>query len=314
MSDLPPDNEDSAEVDALYRRMSAADSSQPGEEVRLAVLAYATRRAAQAARDAAVRPEYSWQRRERAWRRPAAFGALAAGILGAFMLGPRFSTQPQVLAPTAAADRVAAAPPVYADISSTQTSKEQALPAPAVEADAKVRRVPPDALQRQLLEPAPAELAAADTAKSSAPGRQPLAEAARAESSGSVTAAALAKSDAAPPAAPAASARANLATGAPAAGKRADSGPALWRAAAEGDLPALRALNEEHADLNLTDADGRTALMIATVHGRSQAVAALLDYGADPNIPDASGVSPLDAALAADESEIITALKRHGAR
>ena len=95
---------------------------------------------------------------------------------------------------------------------------------------------------------------------------------------------------------------------------RDDSGPTLWRAAESGDLPALRGLHENHANLDATDADGRTALMIATLHGHSQAVSALLDYGADPNIADARGISPLDAALAADESEIIAALKRHGAR
>ena len=93
-----------------------------------------------------------------------------------------------------------------------------------------------------------------------------------------------------------------------------DTGAQLWRAAASGDLPALRELHEKQANLNAADAAGRTALMIATLHGHSEAVSVLLEFGADPNIADASGESPLDAALAADESEIITALKRHGAR
>ena len=170
MSDLPPDTEDAAEADALYRRMSAADPSQPGEGVRLAVLAYATRRAAQAALDAAVRPEYSWQRPQRAWRRPAAFGALAAGVLAAFMLGPRFTRQPQVVVPVASEERAAGAAPVFADITSAQLSQPDAMAPPAVESDARVRRMAPDALQRQ--HAAPAELAAADRQTSAAPDRK----------------------------------------------------------------------------------------------------------------------------------------------
>ena len=300
MSELPPDHDD-AEVDALYRRMSAADPSQPGEGVRLAVLAYATRRAAQAASNAAVvRPEYSWQRR-RAWARPAAFGALAAGILAAFMLGPRFTNPPQVPAPAAMVERAAGAPPVYADLGSAQPSEEERPPG-AIEPDAKVGRVPRNAPRRQLTLPAPAEVASNNAAAVAAPAR---AEAADRMSAGS------AKADAAPArAAPQAAASGRAAQ----AGLPEDSGAALWRAAESGDLAALRDLRQQHANLDATDAAGRTALMIATLHGHSQAVAALLDYGADPNIADARGVSPLDAALAADESEIIIALKRHGAR
>lgn len=301
MSELPPDNEDPAEVDALYRRMSAADPSQPGEGVRLAVLAYATRRAAQAARDAAViRPEYSWQRR-RAWARPAAFGALAAGILAAFMLGPRLTRPPQLPAPAARAERVAASPPVYADLNTAPLSKEERPPVAMIEPDARVGRMPRDALQRQLTLPPPAEVASSN---------QAAAAPARAAAAGRVSAAA-ATADAAP--APAAGPATPSGHAAPAR-LQEEAGAALWRAAETGDLAALRDLHQQHADLNVTDGAGRTALMLATLHGRSQAVAALLDYGADPNIADARGESPLDAALAADESEIISALKRHGAR
>ena len=55
MKNLPPDNQDDAEVDALYRRMAAADPSAPGERVRQAVLAHAARQAAPPANDDALR-------------------------------------------------------------------------------------------------------------------------------------------------------------------------------------------------------------------------------------------------------------------
>lgn len=308
MSELPPDNEESAEVDALYRRLSAADPSQPGEGVRLAVLAYATRRAAQAASDAEViRPEYSWQRR-RPWARPATYGALAAGILAAFMFGPRIMRQPQVPATAAVADRAAGPAPVYADLNSSQL--DAASPPPAMNApEAKVRRVPRDVVQRQTAV-APAELASRSPMATAAPAAQSPAAAARAEAAGRISA------DSAPAEAAAGSALEGGAVTSRAAPARLqeDTAPALWRAAESGDLAALRDLHQQHANLNAADGAGRTALMIATLHGHSQAVSALLQYGADPNIADARGESPLDAALAADESEIITALKRHGAR
>ena len=308
MSELTPDNEESTEVDALYRRLSAADPSQPGEGVRLAVLAYATRRAAQAASDAEViRPEYSWQRR-RPWARPATYGALAAGILAAFMFGPRIMRQPQVPATAVVADRTAGPAPVYADLNSSQL--DAASPPPVMNApDAKVRQVPRDVLPRPSGVP-PAQLASNRPLAAAAPAAPSAAALARAEVAGRVSADS-AQAEAAP--GPATEGGAVASRAAPAR-LQEDTAPALWRAAESGDLAALRDLHQQHANLNAADAAGRTALMIATLHGHSQAVSALLQYGADPNIADARGESPLDAALAADESEMIAALKRHGAR
>jgi hypothetical protein len=301
MNELPSDQEDSAEVDALYRRMSAAEASQPSEGVRLAVLAYATRRAAQAASDAEmIRPEYSWQRR-RPWARPATYGALAAGVLGAFMLAPHLTTPPPA-APAAVAERAAAPPPVYADLNSSQLGEAPSPPLMA-EPQAAARRAPVQA-PRQSLSKA-ADLANSNQVAAGAPAAQSPVAAAPAASAGRVSA-----DSAQANAAPAAAAESRAAPLRP----QEDSGAALWRAAENGDLAALRELHQQHANLNATDGAGRTALMIATLHGHSQAVAVLLDYGADPNIADARGESPLDAALAADESEIIAALKRHGAR
>ncbi len=304
MNELPPDHEDSAEVDALYRRLSAADASQPGEGVRLAVLAYATRRAAQAASVAEViRPEYSWQRR-RPWARPATYGALAAGVLGVFMLAPHLRNPPQVAAPAAMAERAAAPPPVYADLNSSQLSDDPRPPPVMAEEQATARRAPAQS-PRQRMPSKAADLASSNQMAAGAPAAQPPVAAARSATAGRVSA-----DSAQAAAAPAAAAESRAAQ----LRLQEDNGSALWRAAENGDLAALRDLHQQHANLNATDGAGRTALMIATLHGHSQAVVALLDYGADPNIADARGESPLDAALAADESEIIAALKRHGAR
>jgi Ankyrin repeats (3 copies) len=308
MSNLPPDDEDFPEVDALYRRLSAADPSQPGAGVRQAVLTHATQLAARAG-ETVNRPAYSWQRPLRAWGRPAAFGALAAGILAAFMLGPRIATPPPVPAPvdTVAQDQPGT-PPVFADISSpsTQAAPSRAMAAPE-------GRVPRDVLKREPAMQPPAEMAAHKdlTARVSqpAPARAATSDSASSERA-KVSGAAVAAAPAAVVSAPTSTNTTTAAT----ARVPDDRGIVLWRAAEEGDLAALRELHARHANLDAVDAAGRTALMIATLHGHSQAVAALLDYGADPNIADGSGESPLDAALAADESEIITALKRHGAR
>jgi hypothetical protein len=312
MSDLPPDDEEAAEVDGLYRRMSAAEPTQPGQGVRVAVLAYATQRAAQAAAEAGVVPkEYSWQRRRRAWGRPLAFGALAAGILAAFMLGPRFPGPPPLTVPAITEERAAAAPPpVYADLTSSSLAQERPPPPMTAFPDAKPGRVPRDALQRQPVAPA-----AADTRTANVPTAAPAAQdaSARAEASGRLDA-----ERARGAAASAEMATAPVATSTTAAGLakggRPEDAAALWRAAENGDLARLRALHEQHADLNATDSAGRTALMLATLSGRAQAVAALLDYGADPNIVDAGGRSPLDAARAAHQDDIVSALRARGAR
>ena len=311
MSNLPPDNEDFPEADALYRRLSAADPSRPGADVRQAVLTHATQLAARAG-ETVNRPAYSWQRPLRAWGRPTAFGALAAGILAAFMLGPRFATQPQVQAPVrTVAQEQLGAPPVFADISGPST---QAAPSPSMATPAVPEgRVPRDVLKRELAMPPPAEVAAANGMTARTRPEAP-ARAAASDSAGNQHAKVSAAPAAAAPAAALSAPSPTTATTAATARVADERGTALWRAAEDGDLAALRELHAKQVNLDAVDSAGRTALMIATLHGHSQAVAALLDYGADPNIADASGESPLDAALAADESEIITALKRHGAR
>ncbi len=311
MSDLPRDDEEAAEADALYRRMAAAEPTQPGEGVRRAVLAYATRRAAQAASESGVVPkQYSWQRRAGAWGRPTAFGALAAGILAAFMLGPHIGGPPPVTVPAVSEDRAAAAPPpVYADLNSSSLSQEVAPSPVVVPPQARPARVPADALRRQSAAPA-----AADTRTANLATAAPAAQAAgtRSEVSGGVDA--RRTRDVGAPAETAMAPVTTTGGASLAKSTRPEDAAVLLRAAANGDLATLRDLHARGADLNATDAAGRTALMLATQNGRAPAVEALLGYGADPNIVDARGDSPLAVALAANEGEIVSALKRHGAR
>jgi hypothetical protein len=253
-----------------------------------------------------VPKDYSWQRRRGAWGRPAAFGALAAGILAAFMLGPRFFGPPPVTAPAVTEDRIAAAPPpVYADLNNSSLRDFPATPMTEAAPEARAGRVP-RAAQRQ-----PAAPPAADARTASASAAAPAAQdaLARSEASGRLDAGRAAGAPADMASAPASAAAAGLAKS-----RTPHDGAALWRAAETGDLATLRVLHEQRADLNATDTEGRTALMLATLHARAQAVEALLDYGADPNIAAADGRSPLAAALAANEGAIASALRAHGAR
>ncbi len=313
MNNLPPDDEDLSDIDALYRRVAAADASVPDEKVRERVHAYAKQLALRTQFEATEKPAYSWHRpQRRPWRRPAAIGALAATLLAVFMWIPRTSPPSRAYAPPPQA-RVTATPrddspgdgsPVFADISPASPAladRDARAPAPArVAAADAAPRPPPVAVAQNPRTAAAATGKSADAAAAGAliGGMQTARTAAGAASR------ALDSSNAA---APSLSAPTAVGTG-------EVSGAALWRAAESGDLAALRGLRERHADLDVQDGAGRTAVMLATLHGHSQAVALLLDAGANPNIQDHSGESPLDAALAADESEIITALKRHGGR
>jgi len=79
--------------------------------------------------------------------------------------------------------------------------------------------------------------------------------------------------------------------------------PNLLDAAERGDAAALQAMIESQADLNQTDAGGRTALMMAAAGGHLEAVFALLNAGADPALRDNTRRSARDYALARyDES------------
>ncbi len=311
MSNLPTNEDEFAETDALYRRLSAEDPGRPDGKVRQAVLEHATlltRRSQVRATDEYV---YSWDRPRRAWRRPSAFGALAASLLAVIIFGPRFGAHPMPARSVPAAyERPVSETPVYADIGN---SKPMPMPmqAPAsVAPEAVPQPAPPR--ERHGDAPANAVAAAAASAGAGAPSRAEATDATQAIGGMSASRAMGAPAPMAAAAPAAKTSGVNVPTQSAAAA--ADYGPALRRAAEDADLPALRELHDKRVNLDSRDAQGRTALMLATLHGHSQAVSALLAYGADPNLADASGETPLDAALAADESEIIAELKHNGAR
>jgi hypothetical protein len=89
---------------------------------------------------------------------------------------------------------------------------------------------------------------------------------------------------------------------------------AFRRAAENGDLPTLRRMLDEHANIDSRDGEGRTALMLAVLRARADAVQLLLDSGADPNLADNHGTTPLQAAMAGKKTAITAALERKGAR
>ena len=89
----------------------------------------------------------------------------------------------------------------------------------------------------------------------------------------------------------------------------------LMIAAAEGHAETVSALLESGADVNATNALGRTALMFASSYGFLAIVNDLLGHRADPNIVprDSTGWTALIAAAHNGHMEVIRALLDHGA-
>jgi ankyrin repeat protein len=89
----------------------------------------------------------------------------------------------------------------------------------------------------------------------------------------------------------------------------------LMIAAAEGHAEAVSALVEGGADVNATNALGRTALMFASSYGFLPIVNDLLVHRADPNIvpKDSTGWTALIAAAHNGHREVVTMLLGHGA-
>ena len=90
---------------------------------------------------------------------------------------------------------------------------------------------------------------------------------------------------------------------------------ALYRAAAEGKVDAMRMLLEKKANPNQKTTDGSTPLL-AAVAGKVEAVTLLLDHGADANLADANGVTPLKRAgegAPNTKEQIISLLRAHKA-
>jgi hypothetical protein len=91
LNEVPPDQGEADEVDDLYRRASAADSSRPSESVRRAVLDHAAKLAAQRSPETGpVKLDFTQRAANQPWRRPAILGTLAAAALAGFMIAPQF--------------------------------------------------------------------------------------------------------------------------------------------------------------------------------------------------------------------------------
>jgi hypothetical protein len=323
VTEVPPDHGEADEVDDLYRRASAADSSRPSESVRRAVLDHAAQLAAQRSREMGPATiDFTRPAANQAWRRPAIFGTLAAAVLAGFVIAPQFfnpspprtsalppardkspqsAASPTPQAPTEALQESAGAPQVSSGASPVQSNSQLAemkadrRPLRSSRgADASPPTIPNDngSADAQSLASVTATRQVQSYAKAESLRRQSMGSSVNALSAG--------RAQTAAPAWPAA--------------QRADLSVELRHAAEIGDLPALQALLDKQPAIDARDDGGRSALMVATLHGQSGAVEALLASGADPNAADAQGVTPLQAAMAANQPAIAEQLRRAGAR
>jgi Ankyrin repeats (3 copies)/Ankyrin repeat len=89
----------------------------------------------------------------------------------------------------------------------------------------------------------------------------------------------------------------------------------LMIAAAEGHAETVSALVEAGANVNATNALGRTALTFASSYGLAAIVKVLLDHHADPNIipKDSTGWTAVIAAAHNGHLEVVRLLLDHGA-
>jgi hypothetical protein len=281
MSELPPSPEESDEVDALYRRVSALDAGRPSESVRRAVLDHAAQLAANraAGNGPARRSTGRWAKRPMWWR-PAALGTLAAAAVAGFLVIPQFLT-PQAPIRRASSSAPALSPtPTSSSADVVQTQAAATEPRTALRREAPAAGTAIESVVVTAAKRVPAEGLTRQTAQ----------DATRAQSAPSALTAPMAPTVPTVP------------------------GAQLRRAAEMGDVPVLQALLNKQPAIDARDAGGRTALMLATLRGRIQAVEALLSAGADPNAADAHGTTPLQAALAGDQPAIAAALRRAGAR
>ena len=338
---MPPNQDGADEVDNAYRRESALDPSRPSESVRRTVLEHAAQLAAERLAKNGATKSGSTRPANPRWRRPAAFGTLAAAALAGLLIIPRF------LAPDAPLVGALPTAPVQPNAAATAASQAEIREQPP-DAMAGVRQQSPPPPEESALKPrtssrneatvadsaaeieaknGPGKVQSMTSARRRAVGGGGEADARRAQAGGATgiaasppqSAAPAAQSPArtAPPAAPAvqsvAPAALSAARTAPPA-RLADSAAEVRRAAEIGAVPELQTLLGQQGDIDARDESGRTALMLATLHGQARAVDMLLAHGADPNAADAQGVTPLQAAIAGDRPAIAAALRRAGAR
>ncbi|MBC7912341.1 MAG: ankyrin repeat domain-containing protein [Pyrinomonadaceae bacterium] len=87
----------------------------------------------------------------------------------------------------------------------------------------------------------------------------------------------------------------------------------LWQAARDGDLPSLKLMLAEGADVKAMTSDGWTALSIAALKGYQEIMHALLKNGADANARNGDGWTPLMLATSLADIETIEILLSAGA-
>lgn len=352
MNDIPPSNDESEDVDDLYRRASALDPSRPSEPVRRAVLEHAARlaaeRTANAERTATKAPRGIGSTRvsgRQTWWRPAAFGTLAAAVLAGVLIAPQFLTPrapPRTASAPAQVSQPKAAATPEAPTERKERQRESAAPGEIKEqlsgsvAQAEIKEQPrgsaadegppsPASASPPALAPAPAPSPASPEVKGNAAATSDAAaEIAANNAPAKVESMAKARSGAAASSDSQADARRTQTTTSPVSGMLAapraaapvpqELAAALRRAAEIGDVSTLQTLLGKQPVIDARDEDGRTALMLATLHGQAAAVDALLAHGADPNAADARGMTPIQAAVAGNQRAIVAALQRAGAR
>jgi hypothetical protein len=346
MSEPPVRPEEIDDVDEIYRRLSARETSGPSESVRRAVLDHAARlaaertAAAQAGPDMAATPSAhgkvidigSARRRSPrpAWWRPAAMGTLAAAGLAGLLIAPQFLPTREAVkttreaAKTESVSLTPARPPEPAESAPSVAMHAETPPAPTREQPALTPNFAPAALAKAQKAPAAQdELQAEERPPSADSAEAPLAARQatdQADINGADINRAADSRAAGNQAARAAGASAAAASPAPqsttpmAEARLLDPAAELRHAAAIGDVSALRAALERQPVIDARDADGRTALMLAVLRGHGEAVDLLLAAGADPNATDAGDVTPLQAALDAGQTDIAASLRRSGAK
>src|SRR5262245_42124717 len=90
---------------------------------------------------------------------------------------------------------------------------------------------------------------------------------------------------------------------------------ALWEAARQGDVAAVRKLLDEGVPVDAKSRYGATALSFASHKGQLEVVKLLLERGADPDVKDRFyGSTPLSWAAESGSLEIARLLVDRGAR
>ena len=82
----------------------------------------------------------------------------------------------------------------------------------------------------------------------------------------------------------------------------------LHYAASGGNVPLLKLLIENHADIDAESPNGTTPLMMAAMYGTGAAVELLLQEGADPRLKNQQGLTALEFAQRAERPDAIKSL------